>query len=153
MHCSRRTMRPGSTGRSTTIPAERERLLCISRLLAPATTPTAVRASKLIARLAEHRDIQVLTETSGAPASEHVAVSYVRSRRPTRVLSALRRLRLTKLLELVIWPDDSIFWVLPAIVAGRRIIRRTSPSAIVVFMMPYSAGLIGLALARISRLP
>jgi glycosyltransferase involved in cell wall biosynthesis len=62
-------------------------------------------------------------------------------------------MRLNKLLELVLWPDDSIFWVLPAIVAGRRIIKRRSPSAIVVFMMPYSAGLVGLALARMSGLP
>jgi Glycosyl transferase 4-like domain len=131
----------------------RGRLLCISRLLAPATTPTAVRASKLIARLAEQWDVEVLTETTGAPSSDRVAVSRVRSRRPKRLLAAFQTLRLDKLLELLVWPDDSVFWVLPAIIAGRRIIKRTSPSAIVVFMMPYSAGLIGLALARMSGLP
>jgi hypothetical protein len=139
-------MQPGPAG-------GRGRLLCISRLLAPATTPTAVRASKLIGRLAERWDVEVLTETTGAPSSDRVAVSCVRSRRPTRLLGAIRTLRLNKLLELVIWPDDSIFWVLPAILAGRRIIKRSSPNAIVVFMMPYSAGLIGLALARMSGLP
>jgi hypothetical protein len=131
----------------------RGRLLCISKRLAPATTPTAVRASKLIARLAARWDVEVLTETSGAPSSDRVAVSCVRSRRPARLLDIAQTLRLSKLLELVIWPDDSIFWVLPAIVAGRRIIKRSSPSAIVVFMMPYSAGLIGLALARMTGLP
>jgi glycosyl transferase family 4 len=142
--------RPGDPG----APGDtRERLLCVSRRLAPATTPTAVRASKLIARLAAHWDVEVLTETSGARSSDRVAVSCVRSRRPARLLGVAQTLRLSKLLELVIWPDDSIFWVLPAIVAGRRIIKRSSPSAIVVFMMPYSAGLIGLALARMTGLP
>jgi hypothetical protein len=131
----------------------RGRLLCISKRLAPATTPTAVRASKLIARLAEHWDVELLTETSGARSSARVGVSFVPSRRPTRLLAALRALRLDKLLELVVWPDDSVFWVLPAILAGRRIIKRSPPSAIVVFMMPYSAGLIGLALARMTGLP
>lgn len=70
-----------------------------------------------------------------------------------RLLGAMRRLRLNKLLELVIWPDDSIFWLAPAVLAGRRAIRERRPSAIVVFMMPYSAGLVGLILARISGLP
>jgi Glycosyl transferase 4-like domain len=107
----------------------------------------------LIARLAEHWDVEVLTETSGAPSTAHVSVSFARSRRPTRLLAAVRRMRLNKLLELVLWPDDSIFWVLPAIVVGRGIIKRRAPSAIVVFMMPYSAGLVGLALARMSGLP
>ena len=43
--------------------------------------------------------------------------------------------------------------MLPAILAGRRIVRETRPSAIVVFMMPYSAGLAGIALSRLTGLP
>ncbi|HEY2180171.1 MAG TPA: glycosyltransferase [Solirubrobacteraceae bacterium] len=180
--CSRPTTRPGNAGRRTSIPVDRatgqapadaaapgpapnppgipgapgdtrERLICICKRLAPATTPTAVRTSKLIARLAANWDVEILTETSGAPSSDRVAVNFVRSRRPARLLRLAQTLRLSKLLELVIWPDDSIFWVLPAIVAGRRIVKRSAPSAIVVFMMPYSAGLIGLALARMTGLP
>jgi hypothetical protein len=131
----------------------REGLLCISRRFAPATTPTAVRASKLVARLAPRWDITLLTEESPRPPPAGVRISSVRSRRPARLLATLRRLRLSKLLELVIWPDDSIFWLLPAIIAGRKLIKERPPRAIVVFMMPYSAGLIGIALARISQLP
>lgn len=131
----------------------REALLCISRRFAPATTPTAVRTSKLVERLAAQWDITLLTEESPSCAPAGVRVSSVRSRRPARLLGALRRLRLNKLLELLIWPDDSIFWLLPAILAGRRSIKERRPSAIVVFMMPYSAGLIGLVLARMSGLP
>ena len=80
-------------------------------------------------------------------------VEVVPARRPVRLLEALRRLRLDKLLELVIWPDDSIFWVVPAVIAGRRLVRLHKPSAIVVFMMPYSTGLAGIALSRLTGLP
>ncbi len=68
-------------------------------------------------------------------------------------MAALRRARLNKLLELLVWPDESIFWVLPAIFAGRRMIAERRPRAIVVFMMPYSSGLVGIVLARLSGLP
>ena len=80
-------------------------------------------------------------------------VEVVSSWRPRRLLAALRRARLDKLIELLVWPDESIFWVIPAILAGRRLVRELSPSAIVVFMMPYSAGLAGIALSRITGLP
>ena len=130
-----------------------ERLLCVSQSFAPATTPTGIRAGKLIARLSARWDVSLLTETRDARSSDRVHVTTVAARRPTRLLAALRRARLNKLLELLVWPDDSIFWALPAILAGRRIIKRRAPSAIVVFMMPYSAGLVGILLARISGLP
>lgn len=127
--------------------------MCISKSFAPDTTPTGIRAGKLVARLAERWDVTVLTEAREAQPSEHVRVQAVATRRPRRLLAALYRLRLSKLLELAIWPDESIFWVVPAILAGRRAIKRERPSAIVVFMMPYSSGLAGLALARMTGLP
>jgi glycosyltransferase involved in cell wall biosynthesis len=127
----------------------RGRLLCISQSFAPDTTPTGIRAGKLVARLSARWDVTVLTE---ARSDGRVGVRTVAGRRPRRLLATLRRLRLSKLLELAVWPDDSIFWVLPAILAGRRIVKRERPSAIVVFMMPYSAGLVGLALARMTGL-
>jgi hypothetical protein len=130
-------------------PRERGSLLCIAKTFAPDTGPTAIRAGKLVAKLAEQRDVTVLTGTDRAQSSGRVRIVTVRARSPTRLLKAMRRLRLTKLLELLVWPDESIFWVLPAILAGRRIVKQGAPSAIVVFMMPYSAGLVGLALARI----
>jgi hypothetical protein len=131
---------------------EREGLLCIAQTFAPDTGPTAIRAGKLVAKLAAHRDVTVLTETERPASSARVRAVTVRGRRPSRALAAMRRLRLNKLVELVVWPDDSIFWVLPAIVAGRRLVKERRPSAIVVFMMPYSAGLVGLVLARLTGL-
>ncbi len=133
--------------------ARRGRLLCVSQSFAPDTTPTGIRAGKLVERLGERWDVTVLTEARDARPSDRVRVQAVASRRPRRLLATLRRLRLSKLLELAVWPDDSVFWVLPAILAGRRLVKREQPSAIVVFMMPYSAGLVGLALARMTGLP
>lgn len=147
----------------------RPALLCISQSFAPATTPTAIRASALLRRLATDWDVTVVTEAEqpssgpagpaaqapdGAGAGERpLRVAVVRSRRPARLLAALRRLRLSKLTELLVWPDDSIFWVLPALRAGRRLARECGAEAIVVFMMPYSAGLAGVALRRLTGLP
>jgi hypothetical protein len=128
-------------------------LLCVSPSFAPDTTPTAIRASKLLGRLSADWEVIVLSSSQGAHPGDSVRVETVRARRPERLFAALRRLRLSKLLELLVWPDDSVFWVLPAILAGRRLIRERSPRAIVVFMMPYSAGLAGIALSRISGLP
>jgi len=128
-------------------------LLCISQSFWPDTTPTAIRASKLLEKLSAQWDIAVVTEANAPSRRGRVHIEVVRSWRPGRLFAALRRLRLSKLLEIAIWPDDSVFWVLPAILAGRRLIRETAPSAIVVFMMPYSAGLAGIALSKLTGLP
>jgi hypothetical protein len=138
---------------SSSASERRPAILCISQSFSPDTTPTAIRAGKLLERLGAESDVTVLTESRGQHPGEHVRVQVVRSWRPSRLLATIRRLRLNKLLELVIWPDESIFWVLPAILAARRIVRETKPSAIVVFMMPYSGGLAGVALSRLSGLP
>jgi hypothetical protein len=137
-------------------PAEqpsRAALLCISQSFSPDTTPTAIRASKLLGKLAAPWDITVITEAQGQHGGACVRVEVVRGWRPRRLFAALRRARLDKLIELLVWPDDSVFWVIPAILAGRRLAKESAPSAIVVFMMPYSAGLAGIALGRLTGLP
>ncbi len=134
-------------------PDERPSLLCISHSFSPDTTPTAIRAGKLLSHLAGEWDATVLTEARGGPGAGDVRVEVVGSWQPRRLIATLRRLRLNKLLELLIWPDFAIFWLAPAFIAGRRLIRERTPSAIVVFMMPYSAGLVGVALSRMSGLP
>lgn len=134
-------------------PAAKPSLLCISQSFAPDTTPTGVRTSKLLGRLAAEWQVSVVTEAQGSHGVEGVRVQSVSSKRPARLLRLLRRLRLDKLIELAVWPDDSIFWLVPAILAGRRLIREQKPAAIVVFMMPYSAGLAGIVLSRLARVP
>jgi hypothetical protein len=143
---------PASHARSEQGP-DRPRLLCLAQSFWPATTPTAIRAGKLLERLAASWEVTVLSENGRPRDDSPLHVEAVRGRRPRRLFAALRRARLAKLLELLVWPDDSIFWVLPAVLRGRRVIRRDRPSAIVVFMMPYSSGLAGVILSRITGLP
>jgi Glycosyl transferases group 1/Glycosyl transferase 4-like domain len=131
----------------------RPAIVCLSQSFAPDTTPTAIRASKLLEQCSARWEISVLTEARGEHRASHVRVKTVRGWRPSRLLTIFRRLRLAKLLELGVWPDDAIFWVPPAILAGRRLIRELQPSAIVVFMMPYSSGLAGIVLSRLTGLP
>jgi glycosyltransferase involved in cell wall biosynthesis len=128
-------------------------VLCIAQSFPPETTPTAIRAGKLLERLSARWDVTVITAGGGPREPGSLRVEQVRTRRPSRLLATLGRLRLGKLAELLIWPDEGIFWLVPALLAGRRLVRETAPSAIVVFMMPYSSGLIGLSLSRLTRLP
>jgi hypothetical protein len=151
-----RRRRPRGSPSSSPDPSNARRkptLLCISQSFSPDTTPTAIRASKLLGKLSAQWDVAVVTETYSPHRSGDVRVEFVRSWRPSGLLAAVRRLRLSKLLEIAVWPDESIFWVVPAIRAGRRLISEIAPSAIVVFMMPYSAGLAGIALSRLTGLP
>ena len=94
-----------------------------------------------------------MTETGRPRPDDGLRVEVVPSLRPARLLRVLRRLRLNKLLELLLWPDESIFWLLPALRASRRLTRELTPRAIVVFMMPYSTGLVGSMLSRRAGLP
>ena len=129
-------------------------LLCLSPAFAPVAKPTAIRASRLVEHLSRDWDIIVLTEQGEERDGDGpVRVERVRSRRPRRLLALLARMKLAKLIELAVWPDDSVFWVPAAIRRGRQVIRERAPDAIVVFMMPYSAGLAGVALSRLSGLP
>jgi glycosyltransferase involved in cell wall biosynthesis len=128
-------------------------VLCIAQSFAPETTPTAIRAGKLLGRLSERWRVTVITASEGPREPGSLRVEQVRPRRPARLLATLGRLRLGRLAELFVWPDEGVFWLVPALLAGRRLVRESRPSAIVVFMMPYSSGLIGLALSRLTRLP
>jgi Glycosyl transferase 4-like domain len=142
-----------AAGTSSPAPQREPAILSISPSFTPDTTPTAIRAGKVLAQLSAQRDVTVLTQSRSQQPDGQVRVQVVRGRRPSRLLATVRRLRMSKLLELAVWPDESIFWVLPAILAGRRVIRESRPSVIVVFMMPYSGGLVGVALSRLSGLP
>jgi glycosyltransferase involved in cell wall biosynthesis len=134
-------------------PQRKPGVLCFAQSFPPETTPTAIRAGKLLGRLSERWDITVITSGEGPLEPGEARIEQVRPRRPSRLLAALGRLRLGRIAELLVWPDEGVFWLLPALLAGRRLVRETAPSAIVVFMMPYSSGLIGLALSRLTRLP
>jgi hypothetical protein len=144
--------KPPSKQPTSTAP-QAPRILCVSWRFSPDTAPGAIQASKLLQELGAYWNFTVITETTSPNQHGKVHVRQVRSLPVRRLLDFLRRVGLSKLVELFIWPDERIFWVLPAIVAGRRLIRATKPSAIVVFMMPFSSGLVGVALSKLAGLP
>jgi len=129
-------------------------VLCISCSYSPQTLPTAIRAEKLLRRLAAKWQLRIITEESASvddPVNlTRIQVSWEHSQ---RAFAALQRLRLSKFLELLVWPDRELLWAPWALAAGLRAVRARRPSAIVVFMMPYSPGLVGVALKRLTGLP
>ena len=130
-----------------------KRVLCVCHYHLPELNATSIRTDKVLSLLS---DRWLLTVIAKAPASRKEPPHHtaeVRGRSPERLFAALRRLRLGRLIPLMIWPDVSIFWVPGAIREALRQHRRAAADAIFVFMMPYSAGLVGVALKSLTGLP
>jgi hypothetical protein len=129
-------------------------ILCLCCAYHPQTLPTAIRAEKLINRLTADWRFRLITEepdrAADPPNLERILVSWPRSQ---RALAALERVRLSKFIELLVWPDRELLWTSWAFAAALRSIKARRPAAIVVFMMPYSPGLAGVALKRLTGLP
>lgn len=128
-------------------------LLAICYEMAPATTPTANRSTKILTLLPPEWSVDVVTVEINARPTDRMAIHLVKSRTPTKLLGLAAKLKLDKLTEWLVWPDDKIFWVLPAFRKAMQLIRQQRPDAIAVFMMPYAAGIIGLLLKRLTGLP
>ena len=129
------------------------KLFCIAHDLPPLKTPIAHRANKLLAEFQKTWQINVLTGTKGGFLPENSHIHYTKSWYPQAFIAWLEKLRLEKILTLLIWPDREIFWILPAVFKGYQLIKQQKPDAILVIMMPYSAGLVGIALKWLTGLP
>ncbi|WP_218079987.1 glycosyltransferase [Anthocerotibacter panamensis] len=128
------------------------RLLCICASFPPEVTPTAIRTGKLLNYLREDWQIQVITCVPNGKLTG-VQVHPVLSWYPKALIDLFHQLRLNKLLEWLIWPDVQIFWAIPAFLRARSLMRTLRPTALVVFMMPYSSGLVGIGLKWLTGLP
>ncbi len=131
-------------------------LLCICCSFRPDTSPTANRAAKLVAELAERGfRVRVITAVAGngTPEPRNVERITVAAKGGRKALAVLARARLGKVVDLLGWPDPDVVWVPAAIHAALRALSERRAKAIVVFMMPYSSGLIGLVLRRLTRIP
>ena len=130
----------------------KKKLLAICYEFAPVTTPTGIRTTKLLSLLTGW-EIEVITVEAPTPQGDHITLNTVSSGTPTALLRSLTKLKLDKVREWVVWPDDKIFWILPALRKAMQIVRVQKPDAILVFMMPYASGIIGLWLKRLTGLP
>lgn len=134
-------------------------LFCIAHDLTPLKTPIAIRANKLLGQFQKIWRLNILTGTKNANLSVCVenapaaSIHYVKPWYPQRLIEFICKLKLQKLLTLLIWPDAEIFWILPALLKGYQLIKQQRSDAIFVFMMPYSAGLVGVVLKWLTGLP
>jgi glycosyltransferase involved in cell wall biosynthesis len=128
-------------------------LFCVAHDLPPLTTPTANRTNKLLKQFQKFWQIQALTCTQNGFVSEDISVHFAKSWYPKRLLELIGKFKLEKFLNWFIWPDGQVFWVLPALLKGYKLIKQQKPDAILVFMMPYSSGLVGIGLKWLTGIP
>jgi hypothetical protein len=128
-------------------------LFCISHIYPPKINPLANRVSKLLSGFQQDWRIIGLTDTENAYLNEEAQVYVVKSWVPQLLIDLFNKLKLSKINDLLVWPDRSIFWVLPALIKGYQIIKKEKPDVILVFLMPYSASLVGVWLKWLTGLP
>ena len=146
---------PLASGTDPELSATR-RLLCIAYDFPPDTSPTAIRTGKLVEQLVRHGwavDVLTAIPTAALPGVPGVTVRTVPQPATPALGRWIRRTRLHTVSELIEWPDALAGWAQPAIEAAMAIVGERRPDAVAVFMMPYSAGRIGLALKRLTGLP
>jgi glycosyltransferase involved in cell wall biosynthesis len=92
--------------------------------------------------------IDVITAAPNATSYDLITVHHVPNYTPDRFFSFFDRIRLTKVLHWFIWPDWFVFWIFPAYLKARRLFTHNEYDGILVFMMPYSQGLVGVWLKQ-----
>ncbi|MHC4122826.1 MAG: glycosyltransferase [Planctomycetota bacterium] len=80
-------------------------------------------------------------------------VIRTKSSEPGMFFNILDKLHLNRLRKFIFIPDPLIFWIIPAIRAGLKIIRNNRIKLIYTSAPPYSVNITGLILSRISKLP
>ncbi|QDL11185.1 hypothetical protein DP113_27720 [Brasilonema octagenarum UFV-E1] len=128
-------------------------LLFVSTVFPPMINPLANRVYKLLVQFQKSWQILALTRVENAYLNEESSVHFVKHWYPQKLIDLMSKLKLEKILRLLIWPDQDIFWVLPALIKGYQLIQQQKPDAIFVFMMPYSASFIGIGLKWLTGLP
>ncbi|MGA9377419.1 MAG: glycosyltransferase [Phormidium sp.] len=128
-------------------------IICICYDFLPLLVPSAIKIEKLLGKLQKNWQIDALTSVKDAQTNSAMSVHFVKGWKPEYLYKLIYKLRLYKLIGLFVWPDDVIFWILPAVFKARMLIKQHKPSAIVVFMMPYGAGIVGIILKWITGLP
>lgn len=133
----------------------KRRLLCICYEFAPQPTPTAIRTGKLLSRLSKCWKLNIVTAAPQAslPSVPDAQFWHVPQPPPSRIRKILQKLRLPGLIDTLNWPDDKRSWIPAAIEAALKAIGEAGADVVVVFMMPYSSGIVGLEIKRLTGLP
>lgn len=127
-------------------------LLAISYRFPPQTYPLAIRVDYFLKHLAQTHRIRAVT--SAPQADLHgVEIHRVPEQNAKRFTRWMRRLRLQKLSDLLLWPDPFVLWILPALYTAYRLVQHERPDAIVAFAMPYSGAIVAALLKKLTGLP
>jgi glycosyltransferase involved in cell wall biosynthesis len=133
--------------------SQRPRLLLLSYRFAPETYPLSIGLKGVVEELSNEWDIDVVTAAENAYSPPGTTVHHVPPRSTERIMKIPKRLRLEKLTDFFTWPDPFWPWILPAFRTAKRVIRDRQPDAILVFMMPFSTGMVGTLLKVQTGLP
>lgn len=132
--------------------APRRSLLALSYRFPPETYPLAMRVQYFLGHLQDRWAVDAITAATDAEV-EGVTVHHVRPREAEGAIRLMGRLRLMKLVDWLAWPDRFVLWVLPALLRAWRRARQTRPAAILAFCMPYTTGVVGVLLKKLTGLP
>lgn len=130
----------------------RHSLLSISYRFPPETYPLAMRIQYFLGHLQREWSIDAVTAAKDAEV-EGVTVHHVPPREADGFVQLMGRLRLTKIVDWCAWPDRFVLWLLPALYRAWQLCQRKRPEAILTFCMPYSTGLVGVLLKKLTGLP
>lgn len=129
-----------------------KKILSVSKKILPEINPTAIRSSKTLQYLPEDWHLHILSGCQNVSLNR-AKVHCVQSWQPDKLLRLLRIVKLGKLLDWFVWPDEDIFWLIPAVLKGKKVIYDNNVDLIVVFLKPYSAGIIGILLKWLTGKP
>lgn len=130
----------------------RRSLLALSYRFPPETYPLAMRIQYVLGHLQERWAVDAVTAAVDAEV-EGVTVHHVPPREAEGAVRFMGRLRLMKLVDWWAWPDRFVLWVVPALFRAWRVARRTRPEALLAFCMPYTTGVVGVLLKKVTGLP
>ena len=133
--------------------SQTKKLLCISYRFPPETYPLASRVAYMLEHLETDWSIDAVTAAENAKAGTQVRIHHVPPRTPDGLIRWLKRIKMGKLVDLFFWPDRFVFWNKPAYKKALQLIRKEKPDLILVFMMPYSTGLMGMKLKKKTGIP
>jgi glycosyltransferase involved in cell wall biosynthesis len=139
-----------------------KRLLLISYAFPPEPLPGALRPAYITRYLSEFGwDTTVLTHSAGDPPFparvERAGARAIASQNPPNGAAARRSSALRSWLghirRTLLFPDEMAAWIVPAIVAGARIMRRERFDAILTTALPTSVHVAGACLSRVFGTP
>ncbi|MDB9518285.1 glycosyltransferase [Roseofilum reptotaenium CS-1145] len=131
------------------------KILSVCYNFVPEITPTTIRASKIMQHLEGSWTIEVITRAESSCVGRSIITHSIQDWYPRTLVEVFHKLRLTKIWNFGV-PfngEQAFFWVIPAILKAHQLIQDERPDLVVVFMMPYSVGWIGLVLKWLTGIP